>query len=527
MFRCGSDDLLGQSIDSFVPERLRATHRGHRTGYLINASPRPMGENIIGLCGLRKDGSEFPADVSLCTLETENGPLVLAAIRDLTERRRLEEQLAHAGDRDPLTGLLSRHRFEEAAEWQIAQTPRDDGEGTILMVGLDNFRDINNSLGHKVGDEILRRIVRQLVTCVHRTDIAGRLGGDEFGTILSDGGPRRDSSTAEAITNGLREHDLTMNGRHVAISASIGIAYVPDHAKTVEALICCVDLAMYQAKETGRNRTVVYSSDNNLKARLESRVATRNLTRIALEEDHLLLYAQPILDLHKNKAVQHELLLRVADGHMIISPGDFVKTAEQSGLIQDTDRWLVRHAIRLIARHRTDGYEPRLSVNISALALEDSALQSIIRRELMVSGVDPSSLVLEITETAAMANIEASREFMLSLKRFGCRFALDDFGVGYSSLSVPKRLPVDYLKLDGSYVRTVAKSTADQHLVRAIVDVASGLGKQTVAEWVEDWEAIQRLRELGVDFAQGFYVGRPEEANRVLAIKRLEENTAA
>ena len=307
-------------------------------------------------------------------------------------------------------------------------------------------------------------------------------------------------------------------GHPLGVTASIGIVLVPAHGTTVGRCLAHAELALGRAKEKGRNCVTVYSPDQEANARTASRLGWHTRLQKAVAQDRFLLVAQPVLDLQRNRVGQYELLLRLADeGGEVVLPGAFLEIAEQAGLIHDIDRWVVRQAIHLLAQHRQGGHELTLEVNLSAKAFADSQLLPLIERELVTAAIRPGSLVLEVTETAAIINIHQAQAFVRTLKGLGCRFALDDFGVGFSSFSHLKHLPVDFVKLDGSFIRNLANDPLDQHLVRAMVEVARGLGQETIAEYVEDAETLRLLREYGVGYAQGHFIGRPSALGEIAA----------
>jgi EAL domain-containing protein (putative c-di-GMP-specific phosphodiesterase class I) len=266
---------------------------------------------------------------------------------------------------------------------------------------------------------------------------------------------------------------------------------------------------MYAAKEAGGNRLHVFDGDDERVADMQSRLAWADQIRRALDEDRFVLYWQPIIELRTGVATHHELLLRmVGEDGEIIPPGAFIDTAERFDLIQEIDHWVVRAAIRLLAERGAQDAD-LLEVNLSGKSIGDPSLPELIEREIALTGVDPSRLVFEITETAAIANMEHARVFAERLTRLGCRFALDDFGAGFSSFYYLKRLPLDYLKIDGDFIRSLTSSATDQLMVKSIVDIARGMGKQTIAEFVEDEATADLLRDMGVDYSQGYFHGRP------------------
>jgi|GEM_PF-633027 len=434
--------------------------------------------------------------------------------RDITEQKRFETQIMHMANRDPLTNLLNRRRFHEELEGWLAQTRRFGIKGALLFLDIDNFKYINDSLGHQAGDKLLVAIAGLLRERLRDTDILARPGGDEFAIIL----PHADVGLAESVANHIRElvqyHTSVEENYPPGITVSIGIAMFPGHGDTVEALLSYADLAMYRAKEEGRNRVCVYTPEQ--KTQIESRLIWEKRIHEALNKDNFVLFLQPIMDIHQNLIIGHEALLRMTNEKgEIVSPSNFLDIAERFGLIQDIDRWVVSTAIPLIKKLQHDGRPPCLEVNLSGKAFTDKKLLPLISSELAATGIDPVNIIFEITESSVIENIDIARHFIVELKSLGCRFALDDFGIGFSSLNYIKHLPVDYLKIDGSFVRNLLHDTVDQHLVKAMVVVARGLGKKTIAEFVENEETLHLLREYGIDYAQGYHVGKPRHVSEL------------
>ena len=444
------------------------------------------------------------------------------SFRDISERKRFEAQLIHIANHDPLTGLFNRRRFDEELDRQLSESERYGTHGALLFLDLDQFKDVNDSRGHRAGDDLLTSLALLLRQRLRDTDIIARLGGDEFAVLL----PRADAAQADSVAKDLleaiRAHTFVVGGAPLGITFSLGIALFPEHGTTAGELLSRADMAMYRAKEEGRNRSSTFAPDGDWQARVESRIGWHQRIREALDNDLFVLHAQPILDLRTDQISQYELLLRMKgpDGELI-APTVFLDIAERSGLIQDIDRWVVRRAIQLMAEHQAAGRELRLEVNLSGKAFADRELLTMIQHELVAHGVNPANLVLEVTETAAIANINDAQTFLRTLSDMGCGFALDDFGVGFSSFSQLKHLPVDYLKIDGSFVQDLAANAVDQHLVQAIVSVARGLGKKTIAEFVGDAETVRLLKQYGVDYAQGYHVGRPAALAEVVRGAKL------
>jgi len=303
------------------------------------------------------------------------------------------------------------------------------------------------------------------------------------------------------------------------ITASIGITLFPDHSDKAEELLTYADLAMYMVKEKGRNGVCLYSPDQ--KVHYELRVDWENRIRDALKNDRFVLLLQPITKMGHDVTVGYEALLRMmGKDDALISPSAFLSIAERFGLIHDIDRWVARRAIRIIAEQRFAENNLFLEVNLSGRAFNDVKLLPLIKQEIAETGINPENLVFEITETATIENIVGAQHFITTLREMGCRFGLDDFGVGFSSFSYLKQLPVDYLKIDGSFISELIHNVTDQHLVRAMVEVARGLGKQTVAEFVGCEKTVQLLSQYGVDYAQGHYIGLPGAVSEIYLDKK-------
>jgi diguanylate cyclase (GGDEF)-like protein/PAS domain S-box-containing protein len=444
----------------------------------------------------------------------------LGQIQDVSERVRYEAQLQHMADHDPLTGLLNRRSFERELNQHINRVQRYGAEGAALVLDIDRFKHINDTLGHNVGDELIVKVAQTLRTRLRDSDVLARLGGDEFAVLLPRGGREEAEAVAESILASVRAQSvLTTAGRRRPITTSVGIALFGEaDGLSAEDVLVNADLAMYDAKEAGRDRAATFSSHERSASRMKARITWAERIRDALEEDRFTLYAQPIVELSSGEVRQHELLLRMLDEQgEVIPPATFIGIAERFDLMQELDRWVVAHAIRHMGRQRRLGRELVFEVNISGSSTGDPDLLTIIQRELLANDVDPVNLVLEVTETTAVSNIPRAQEFAQRLAEMGCRFALDDFGAGFGSFYYLKHLPFDILKIDGEFVRSCTSSQTDQLLVRAAVEIARGMGKETIAEYVGDAETVELLRELGVDYAQGFHVGRPAPLHEALA----------
>lgn len=457
---------------------------------------------------IHRNGHTVWALVSASAIQDEAGKVAYAIlhIQDITEQKRAEAQLLTLANYDTLTGLFNRYRFQTELDRELTH----GAMGALLFLDLDQFKYVNDTLGHLAGDDLLRSVATLLQQHLGPSDIMGRLSGDEFAILLPQADGHRARQVAEELLELLRRHITIVGSRPVTVRGSIGIALYPEHGTSSEEILARADLAMYQVKEQGRNGLEMYRPDQNEQAQMESKLTWEGRIREALELDQFIPYFQPILDLHSSRVVRYEMLLRLRDRQgQVVLPGAFLGVAERFGLIHAVDRWVVQRAIRLIAEQERVKQPICLEINLSGKAFADSELLPLIRREIARTGINPASLIMEITETAAITDTNLARLFVEDLASLGCRFAIDDFGAGFSSFSYLKDLPVDYLKIDGSFIRNLPRDPVDQHLVRTMVDLARGLGKKTIAEFVGDRETLSLLQEYGVDFAQGYFIGRP------------------
>jgi diguanylate cyclase (GGDEF)-like protein/PAS domain S-box-containing protein len=435
-------------------------------------------------------------------------------VQDITSRKEAEDKLHHLADHDPLTGLYNRRRLLEDLDGEISRSHRYDGEVAVIVVDVDRFKYVNDALGHALGDDLIKRVAEILRERIREGDVIARLGGDEFAVILSQTDGDAAVATAQKLLNGIREHAVVVSpGRTMRVTASAGISLTHEFSiVTGEELLAAADLAMYRAKETGRDRLHVRSPDDNTDMR--NRLTWSERVRDALEHDRFVLQAQPIMDLATGDIAQHELLVRMVDEGRLIRPGAFLYVAEEFGMIQAIDKWVLSEAVRLIEGQAELGERLCLEVNLSGSSVTDEEVLGHIESVLATSSIDPSSLIFEVTETAAITNIERARQFATRVAELGCAFALDDFGTGFGSFYYLKHLPFDYLKIDGDFIRDLPRNQADRLTVQAIVEIAKGMGKKTIAEFVETEEVLTLLRALGVDFAQGFSVGAPADLER-------------
>jgi diguanylate cyclase (GGDEF)-like protein/PAS domain S-box-containing protein len=456
-------------------------------------------------------GETFEARLSMSLVAGEAGLRdVIVQIEDVSERNRLERELHDLAEIDPLTGVFNRRRFE----LELERGRRTRRCGAVILVDLDGFKAVNDTVGHQAGDEMLIAAARALGDRTRSTDIVARLGGDEFAVLIHDVSPDIAAAMGAAVVERIGRWAVSGEGadaRHTTASVGV-VAYAADTELSDDQLLNDADLAMYEAKECGGNRCVVYSAEQDA---VEGRISWPDRIRRALDDDRLVLYAQPILDTRSNKILRYELLVRMlgADG-VLIPPGAFLPVAERRGMISMIDRWVVREAIALLGQRVAD---VRLQINVSARSLSDPDFLGFIRGEFAASGASPANLVFEVTETAAIANFDDARSFLTSLSAMGCGIALDDFGAGFASFHYIKNLPFDELKIDGQFIQCLTTNADDLVLVETLVRLARGLGKRTVAEYVEDAATLRLVSAVGVDYAQGYFIGAPEPALPLIA----------
>jgi diguanylate cyclase (GGDEF)-like protein/PAS domain S-box-containing protein len=455
----------------------------------------------------RKDGSAVDVSITDSPIRDASGEVIGVAriARDVTARKRMERELKFYADHDALTGLFNRRRLGEELAHQCARTARYDETSALLVGDIDNFKLVNDSLGHKAGDQLLKGVAEAMSSRLRTTDLLARLGGDEFAVLL----PRTDLDSAHATADSLRTAvgalTTIFEGQALRVTISFGITGIEGALVSPDDALAIADLAMYEAKHQGRNRIMTARASLE-RQRAEKILSWSERLRNALDEERFEFYVQPIVDLATGTTDRCELLLRMHENGNVILPDAFIHTAERYGLIAEIDRWVVSQALALVD---SDSENMTYSVNLSGGSMGDQQLLALIEKGIRDRGIDPSRLIFEVTETVAIADIDAARHFTDALHRAGCTAALDDFGSGFGSFYYLKYLPIDYVKIDGDFVRQLPDNKSDCLLVKAIVDVARGLGKRTIAEHVSSEQAMVLLREYGVDYGQGFHLGHP------------------
>ncbi len=428
---------------------------------------------------------------------------------DITDRKRIEENLGHLANNDPLTGLYNRRRFTEEMEQVISTAHRYDHSSALLFFDLDNFKDVNDLSGHHAGDELLTRVAEVLRKESRESDVLARLGGDEFAVILKETNEADALISAKRFCKSLNKIQLQVGPHSHQVSASIGVALYPEHGNDLKSVLANADMAMYKAKEEGRNRVFMYSEQDTGPNLLKERVYWNQKAGEIISTRQTLMYYQPIWHIKQRHISHYEALLRVREGNDIYPPVNLINAAERNNMIFEIDCLVLEHVVRDLAELEAQGVSARFNINISGISFQNEGLVTHICDLITEHQIDPSQLTFEVTETAAVADVTATSQVMHRLKELGIQIALDDFGVGFSSIYYLKHFPIDYIKIDGSFIKNIHHDQDSQTLVKAIVQVAKSFKQLTVAEFVESEEILRILQELGVDYAQGYHISHP------------------
>ncbi|HXR56657.1 MAG TPA: EAL domain-containing protein [Casimicrobiaceae bacterium] len=469
--------------------------------------------NVVLLC---RGAESIAIDYSAAPIRDRAGSTVGAVlvIQDMSRERQYAARLSNLASHDALTGLLNRREFEQRVRAIVEQREGQEGQHAVLYLDLDQFKVVNDTSGHAAGDELLRQVGALLRPRLREGDVLARLGGDEFGVLLPHCPPAPALRIAEALRKAIVDFRFAWKNRSFTIGVSIGLVNLADGPHTLASVLSAADAACYLAKDKGRNRVQVYRpEDSEVTLRRGEMEWVHRLHR-ALAEDRLCLYSQPMRAMHATGAqpVHHEeLLVRLIDEqNEMIPPIAFIPAAERYHLMPSIDRWVIRTAFRVLADRRANGQDlGSYAINVSGASIGDDQFLDYVRESFARFHIPHASICFEITETTAVTSLSKAAQFIGALREPGCRFALDDFGVGVSSFTYLKQLPVDYLKIDGSFVKNMLTDPVDAAMVEAIHRIGRVMGKQTIAESVETQAALDALRSVGVDYAQGNAIAPP------------------
>lgn len=506
----------GESIESLmtlINEHTRAT--------VDNPLSRCLKEGRVitladGSVLINKDGNEVPIQDSAAPIRDRIGNIIGAVMvfHDVSKESRLFRKLSYQASHDTLTGLINRREFENKLVTALdAAHNSPDQTHALLYLDLDQFKVVNDTFGHTAGDELLRQVAEVVQANIRSTDIVARLGGDEFGILLERCTEERAMEVGEAIRGAVESHRFNWKDAFTSARCSLGVVMVSKESPDVASVMSSADVACYSAKDMGRNQIHLYQ-DSDASMRHEEMKWVSRITS-AVEENRLELFYQPIVGISKENSSSrghYELLLRMRDENgEIVGPDQFIPAAERYNLMSTLDRWVIHQALSQLADRNPEAEFAHftLAINLSGTSLSEDRFLEFVIDELKKQKLPKGAICFEITETAAISNLSRVIHFMQALKKLGCKFSLDDFGSGLSSFTYLKNLPVDYLKIDGQFIRNVAEDSVDESMVKAINEVGEAMGIETIAERVESKEVIEKLSEIGVKFAQGYYIARP------------------
>ena len=464
--------------------------------------------------GMRKDETRFPVEVAVSETVVDGEPIYVAIVRDITERKVQQEQLRHQALHDALTGLPNRVLLGDRLVYSLEIARRWNEPMALLMLDLDRFKEVNDTLGHQVGDDVLMKVSDRLVGAIRASDTVARLGGDEFAVLLpavTDLANAR--MVAERIVDALKMPFDLLEGISLDIGISIGIALFPEHADEPGKLTQCADIAMYTAKQGQLGISLYDEGKDNHSVR---HLTLTGALRRAIEQDELVFHYQPKIDIRSLQVVSVEALARWDHPEYgPIPPHEFVLNAERTGLIEPLTRWAFGTALKKLVDWKDGGLDLSIAVNLSARNLHEESLPDLVAQLLKEYGVSADKLILEITESAFLMDPDGASRIVQALADMGVRLSIDDFGTGYSSLAYLRHLPVRELKIDQSFVQGMHQNDEDLVIVRSTIDLAHNLGLEVVAEGIELACHIEMLQELGCDLGQGFHIGRPMPAEKL------------
>jgi diguanylate cyclase (GGDEF)-like protein/PAS domain S-box-containing protein len=537
-----AEQLLGRRDESVVGSHLydalelTSEVTGERLLYLEAFANRDTEIRFEDAVLRGVNGRETPVHCAVAPIDRaspHNGSVI--TFRDVHRERELRRRLAWKASRDDLTGLLNRSEFRRGLKTVIADTRGTDSHHCLLYIDLDEFKAVNDTCGHRAGDDLLRQVSASLLSQLRQADVVARLGGDEFGVILQHCSRERGLEIAGEIIEIINDRRFQYQNRIFHVGASIGMVSVTRDTAEIEDLLATVDAACYAAKERGRNRVFVGAIDSAKILHRMDELSQASSIRQAIKDDRLVLYRQSIVPTSRpslDNEVHAEVLVRMLDEHGgLVAPGAFIPIAERHGLMQEIDRWVVTNLFET-EQARLQAWEPATeglgsgkdfvySINLSGASLTDPTFLDFIRSELQRLAIPGGAIAFEITETQIITHLDKAVSFIQALKTLGCRFLLDDFGSGMSSFGYLKRLPVDYLKIDGLFVKDILSDPIDRAMVKMINEIGHTMGLITIAEYVENPAILAHISKIGVDMAQGFGIAVPvplAEEQRSLAV---------
>lgn len=526
LFGYAEEEVVGRELSLVIPPHTLETRQDYLTHFI-----RTEIQHLIGhegeVTGRHKDGATFPMALKISAMTLDGKELYTGLVADISERKAMLEHLKNMAEHDGLTGLYNRSYFQQELERVVERVKRTGGMCcSVLYLDLDNFKYVNDTLGHAAGDRLIIEVAGILHKRARKSDLIARFGGDEFTVLLFDTTPMLANKIAESFRTKLTEYTFRHSGEQVDIGCSIGVTTVSPQTPTAVAVLSQADLACHLAKRGGRNRVHMFNpADAESVAAMTLDMGWSRRIKEAIEKNLFVLACQPIVDTRTREIESYEVLIRMVDERReLIMPSGFLSSAERFGLSADIDKWVITHAIHALAQQQETCPNLRYAINLSGGTLTTPGICELVEATLKETGVDPLALTFEVTETVAIADMAAAELFLSRLRSMGCQTALDDFGSGMASFAYLKDLPVNCVKIDGRFVKNLASSPVDQAMVKAMNEIAHALGKKTIAEFVENEESYKLLVEYGVDYAQGYHLGRPDVALPCEAIARLTGN---
>jgi len=496
------EELVGKSVYDIAPKDLADKYFEMDSVLFRNPGVQTYESSVV-----YADGTKHDVIFNKASYLNSNGVLagLVGVIIDITERKQMEERLQYLATHDSLTNIPNRFYLEEYLKRVVAKAKRGRYY-FLLFIDLDNFKLVNDTLGHNAGDKVLITLVNILKSHLREEDLLARLGGDEFAIVLEGSTVETGKTVAEKLRRVVDESNLCPIAcdESYNLTISVGVAKI-DGSLDYQKFLSLADAALYSAKEKGRNKVIFMDSNIDINTQLTHTNEIVNLIKKSLKENNFVLHYQPVFSM-AGSITHYEALIRIKiNNGQLIAPNEFIPVAERFGLMPQIDRWVVKAALADLQQYP----QIKIFVNLSGMSLEDGDLLEFIETRIRESGVSASRIGFEITETTAVKDFMRAERWIEWLKRLGCQFALDDFGMGFSSFTYLRMLPVDYLKIDGSFVRNMDKDPTQRALIQAINNVAHTLGKKTVAEFVENKDIFDALKGLNVDLVQGYYLGKP------------------
>jgi len=517
IFGYKEEEVMGRDFHLLIVPRKH--YEAFKKGFqkFSESGSGPVVGSTIEITALKKDGTEFPVEVSVSAVRIKGRWNAIGVVRDITERKRSEETIRRMAYHDHLTGLPNRLLLMDRIEQAIAAARRHGKKAALLYMDLDRFKDVNDTMGHHVGDELLKAVARRLTETIRGGDTVARDGGDEFTVLLQDINRTEDVSRVTEKIFRAFETPFMIDGREFFINVSIGVSIYPDDGEDEKTLLKNADIAMYQAKDAGRNNCKFFTPEMN--ERIVRRLDLEKRLKRAVEKEEFLPYYQPQIDLKTGEVTGVEVLLRWQDPERgLVPPGDFITLAEETGLTVPIGEWVMRKACEQSILWQKKGLKAvNIATNFSMRQFREKDFFKAVVRVLEETGLDPGYLEIELTESILMDDVEHVIKTLHEFKSLGVRLAIDDFGTGYSSLEYLRKMPIDMLKIDRSFVRDITTNESDAAIAEMVVNIGHTLDIEVIAEGVETEEQLKLLKEMGCDRMQGFLVARPMPAGDVEA----------